>query len=104
MGNFYGRNDSTLWGYKKQHFFYPIDKYQTKGFNGGAHWGLTKIEYKGKRYSRGAYDWCVHSFTLKEKFQHEVLLWEPDSLEKAFRLVRKLKERLWKRRILPLTI
>ena len=28
--------------------------------------------------------------TLKDKIQHEVRLWEPDSLEKAFRLARKI--------------
>ena len=31
---------------KEKHLLYPIDKYQTKGFNGGAHGGCTKIEYK----------------------------------------------------------
>ena len=29
--------------------------------------------------------------TLKDKIQHEVWLWEPDSLEKAFRLARKIE-------------
>ena len=48
MGNFYGRNDSTLWGYKKKHLFEPIDKSQTKGFNDGTHWGLSKIKYRVK--------------------------------------------------------
>ena len=28
--------------------------------------------------------------TLKDNIQHEVCLWEPNSLEKAFRLERKL--------------
>ena len=28
--------------------------------------------------------------TLKDNIQHEVCLWEPDSLEKAFRLARKI--------------
>ena len=29
--------------------------------------------------------------TLKENIQHEVRVWEPDSLEKAFRLARKIE-------------
>ena len=29
--------------------------------------------------------------TLKDNIQHEVRLWEPDSLEKAFRLARKME-------------
>ena len=29
--------------------------------------------------------------TFKDSIQHEVLLWEPDSLEKAFRLARKIE-------------
>ena len=29
--------------------------------------------------------------TLKDKIQHEVRVWEPDSLEKAFRLARKIE-------------
>ena len=48
MVKLYGGNDNTLSGYKYQHLLYPIDKSQTKGFSGGAHWGLPKIEYKGK--------------------------------------------------------
>ena len=28
--------------------------------------------------------------TLKDNIQHEVRIWEPDSLEKAFRLARKI--------------
>ena len=28
--------------------------------------------------------------TLKDNIQHEVCVWEPDSLEKAFRLARKI--------------
>jgi len=33
--------------------------------------------------------------TLKDNIQHEVRLWEPDSLEKAYRLARKLERKLW---------
>jgi len=33
--------------------------------------------------------------TLKDNFQHEVRLWEPDSLEKAFKLARKIESKLW---------
>ena len=32
--------------------------------------------------------------TLKDNIQHEVCLWEPDSLEKAFRLARKMKRKI----------
>ena len=32
--------------------------------------------------------------TLKEKIQHDVCLWEPDSLEKAFRLARKMESKI----------
>eukprot|EP00253_Pinus_taeda_P024457 PITA_24457 len=32
--------------------------------------------------------------TLKDNIQHEVHLWEPDSLEKAFRLVRKMESKI----------
>ena len=31
---------------------------------------------------------------LKDNIQHEVLLWEPDSLEKAFRLARKIESKI----------
>ena len=31
---------------------------------------------------------------LKDKIQHEVHLWEPDSLEKAFRLARKIERKI----------
>ena len=41
--------------------------------------------------------------TLKDNIQHEVRLWEPDSLEKAFRLARKIESRLWKKGILLIT-
>ena len=32
--------------------------------------------------------------TLKDNIQHEVRLWEPDSLEKAFRLARKMESKI----------
>jgi len=32
--------------------------------------------------------------TLKDNIQHEVHLWEPDSLEKAFRLERKMESKI----------
>jgi len=32
--------------------------------------------------------------TLKDNIQHEVHLWEPDSLEKAFRLARKVESKI----------
>ena len=32
--------------------------------------------------------------TLNDKIQHEVCLWEPDSLEKAFRLARKIESEI----------
>jgi hypothetical protein len=32
--------------------------------------------------------------TLKDNIQHEVRLWEPDSLEKAFRLARKMERKI----------
>src|ERR1700735_5662131 len=31
---------------------------------------------------------------LKDNIQHEVRLWEPDSLEKAFRLARKMESKI----------
>jgi len=31
---------------------------------------------------------------LKDKIQHEVQLWEPNSLEKAFRVVRKVERKI----------
>ena len=31
---------------------------------------------------------------LKDNIQHEVRLWEPDSLEKAFRLARKIESKI----------
>jgi len=42
--------------------------------------------------------------TLKDNVQHEVRLWEPYSLEKAFRLARKMERKLWQQGSLPLTI
>ena len=32
--------------------------------------------------------------TLKDNIQHEVRLWEPDSLEKAFRVARKVERKI----------
>ena len=32
--------------------------------------------------------------TLKDNIQHDVRLWEPDSLEKSFRLARKVKRKI----------
>ena len=32
--------------------------------------------------------------TLKDNIQHEVRLWEPDSLEKAYRLARKIESKI----------
>src|SRR3984885_2532282 len=32
--------------------------------------------------------------TLKDNIQHDVRLWEPDSLEKAFRLARKMERKI----------
>ena len=60
MVNFHGWNDSTLWGYKEKHLLYPIDKSEIKVFNERAHWGLSKIKYKGKWYSIEEEDWCLH--------------------------------------------
>ena len=34
--------------------------------------------------------------TLKDNIQHEVRVWEPDPLEKAFKLARKLNVKLWR--------
>ena len=36
--------------------------------------------------------------TLKDNIQHEVHLWEPDSLEKAFRLARKIESEIMETR------
>ena len=36
--------------------------------------------------------------TLKDNIQHEVCLWEPDSLEKAFTLVRKIGSEVMEKR------
>jgi len=35
---------------------------------------------------------------LNDIIQHEVCLWEPDSLEKAFKLARKIKSRIMETR------
>ena len=32
--------------------------------------------------------------TLKDNIQHEVFIWEPDSLDKAFRLARKIESKI----------
>ena len=32
--------------------------------------------------------------TLKDKIQHEVRLWEPDTLEKTFRLAKKIERKI----------
>ena len=32
---------------------------------------------------------------LKDNIQHEVRVWEPDSMEKAFRLARKIECKIW---------
>ena len=40
--------------------------------------------------------------TLKDNIQHEVRVLEPDSLEKAFRLARKVECKLWRQGSLPL--
>ena len=32
--------------------------------------------------------------TLKDNIQHDVHLWEPDSLEKAFKLARKMERKI----------
>ena len=36
--------------------------------------------------------------SLKDNIQHEVRLWEPDSLEKAFRLARKMESKIMETR------
>ena len=36
--------------------------------------------------------------TLKDYIQHEVCLWEPDSLEKAFKLARKIESEIMETR------
>ena len=36
----------------------------------------------------------VFTRTLKDNIQHEVHLWEPDSLEKALRLARKIERKI----------
>jgi len=36
----------------------------------------------------------VFIWTLKDNIQHEVFLWEPNSLEKAFRLARKMERKI----------
>ena len=41
--------------------------------------------------------------TLKDNIQLEVRVWEPDSLEKEFKLARKLNVKLWQQGSLPLT-
>ena len=41
--------------------------------------------------------------TLKDNIQHEFRVLEPDSLEKEFRLARKLNVKLWKQGSLPFT-
>ena len=41
--------------------------------------------------------------TLKDSIQHEVLVWEPDSLERHSDWQEKLNVKLWRQGILPLT-
>ena len=41
--------------------------------------------------------------TLKDNIQHEVRLWEPDSLQNAFMLERKMESKLWQQGSLPIT-
>ena len=36
----------------------------------------------------------VFIWTLKDNIQHDVCLWEPDSLEKAFMLARKMESKI----------
>ena len=36
----------------------------------------------------------VFTGTLKDSIQHEARLWEPDTLEKAFRLARKIERKI----------
>ena len=36
----------------------------------------------------------VFIWTLKDNIQHEVRIWEPDSLEKAFKLARKIERKI----------
>jgi len=40
----------------------------------------------------------VFIWTLRDNIQHEVCLWEPDSLEKAFRLARKIESEIMETR------
>lgn len=57
--------------------------------NGRSHWGLSKIEYKGKKQRID-----VFIGALNDNIQHEVHLWEPDSLEKGFRWARKIERKI----------
>ena len=52
-----------------------------------------KLNIRVEKYSRGdGID--VFIGTLKDNIQHEVHLWEPDSLEKAFKLARKMETKI----------
>ena len=84
-GQFHGGNDSTLWVDKEKHLISPIDKSQTKGFN-GINIRVNDILEKQRI--------DVFIGTLKDNIQHEVHLWEPDSLEKAYRLARKVESKI----------
>ena len=90
LDKFHGINDSTLWGYKEQYVLYPIDKSQEKGFGHIENFQILNIKVTDIP-DYNLIDVVIG--TLKDNIQHEVLLWEPKSLENAFRVVRKVESK-----------
>ena len=83
---FYGGNDSTLWGYKEQ-----------QGLVGEHIEDFQKLNIRVTNISE---EHRIDLFlgTLKDKIQHEVHVCKTDSLEKAFRLARKIECKIMAKR------
>jgi len=91
--NFHGGNAGSLWGYKRNTFYSQLINIKKKGSMEKQSQDFQKLNItvndipKRQRIN-------VFIGTLKDNIQHEVRLWEPDSLEKAFRWAKKIESEI----------
>ena len=78
---------------KSNTFFIQLINLKQKGLVAEHIEGFQKLNIRVKDIPE---EHRIYAFigTLKDNIQHEVFLWEPDSLEKAFRLARKIERKI----------
>ena len=92
LDNFHGRNDSTYEDTRSNTFFSQLINLKQKGSVTEHVENFQRLNIK-VTYILNEHLIDVFIGTLRDNIQHEVRLWEPKSLENAFRVARNVESK-----------